>query len=211
MTTRSVREIVQVRSQMQALSAELIPYATENVTTQIRNAVRFQGVPEKQKNLARATITLNMDANTFFQVPGSDLAQLIGDREQTYERRFTSASEMAALWGGDKPNGYVIPEKLADKRGAKKARLFRNRGYMIIMMHGLNKYSWCQETKLFTLTLALAFFGENLQFVTGEPPPAPPADLPSGAEYDLVSGEHVVRADAPAWTVARARAFLGEY
>ena len=76
---------------------------------------------------------------------------------------------------------------------------------------GVNNFSYTRETKKFILTLAFAFFSENLNFATGEQPPlAPEGWSSSEAAYDIVSMSWVQRANAPAWTTARARDHFGE-
>ena len=53
---------------------------------------------------------------------------------------------------------------------------------------GVNNFSYTRETKKFILTLAFAFFSENLNFATGEQPPlAPEGWSSSEAAYDIVS------------------------
>ena len=63
-------------------------------------------------------------------------------------------------------------------------------------------------TQIFRLHLALAFYGENLNFVSGVPPPPAPA---AGDQFDIVDLKHVNRVDAAAWTLARANAHFGEF
>ena len=72
---------------------------------------------------------------------------------------------------------------------------------------GSNKFSYCTETKTFILSLSLAFFGMNLKFISGKPPPAPPEE---GMAFDIVTLAYVNRNNAVAWTRARARAHFGE-
>lgn len=120
------------------------------------------------------------------------------------------------MWGSKKlRNGWVIPEKFGIVAGSKRARSARNRGYIVIMTHndedgkGANKITYCVESKLFTLTLGAAFFGENLRFVEGAAPPPMPAG--KGWAFDIVDGVYVQRgADAVTWTAHRAREHFGE-
>ena len=206
-----------VNKQIHILRNELNPNDRENITSLLRNEVRFQAVPEKIKNLQCARIEFPMEYATFLQVPYALEADPVGDRELTVEYFLRDEAEMRELWGGALPNGWVVPEKQPDKAGRKRERLESQKGYMIIMMHndkdskGVNKFTYTRETKKFILTLALAFFSENLNFVSGEqPPPAPEGWSSTEAAYDIVSMSWVNRANAPAWTKARARDHFGE-
>ena len=64
-----------------------------------------------------------------------------------------------------------------------------------------------RETKLFILTLAAAWYQENLRFTRGQPPPPPPS---KSAALDIVTQTYVERTNAAAWTLARAREHFGE-
>ena len=123
------------------------------------------------------------------------------------------------MWGAKRlPNGWVIPEKLGVRAGSKRVRTARNRGYVVLMTHsdedgkGANKFTYNIESKVFTLTLGAAFFGENLRFIEGAaPPPKPEGDGEDGEwAYDIVDGKYVNRLDAPVWTAHRAREHYGE-
>ena len=58
-----------VNKQIHILRNELNPNDRENITSLLRNEVRFQAVPEKIKNLQCARIEFPMEYATFLQVP----------------------------------------------------------------------------------------------------------------------------------------------
>jgi hypothetical protein len=101
-------------------------------------------------------------------------------------------------------------------RGRKRTLHQNKQGYMLVMTHddedgtGNNSLSYCMETKELTITLSLAFFGENFQFVDGA---TPPTCDDASLEFDIVTRTHVNRLDpnVPTWTEARARAHFGEH
>ena len=86
-------------------------------------------------------------------------------------------------------------------------------GYMLVMTHddvngkGANKISYCLETKTLTIFLSVAFFGENLKFVDGAPPPLCEDDA---LAFDIVTRTHVDRTlPSTPWSEARALAHFG--
>ena len=97
-----------------------------------------------------------------------------------------------------------------DRRGSKRTRTIRHQGYVLVMMHadedlkGVNKVSYCIETKKATLTLSLALFGTNLKYKRGATLPPRDAGVPSTHEFDIVTRTYVDRATSPTWTEARA-------
>ena len=65
-----------VNKQIHILRNELYPNDRENITSLLRNEVRFQAVPEKIKNLQCARIEFPMEYATFLQVPLIDSLSL---------------------------------------------------------------------------------------------------------------------------------------
>jgi len=183
---------------------------TSSTLRVLRNECRFQMTVEASTDLRNATAVMRgVDFGRFSLIPGSEAAEWKGDRPLTLIYYYLDLADLARLWDG-RPNGWVIPEKAPDARGVVRKRLARNKGFMLPMVHddkdgkGANRLTYCMETKELRLTLALAFFGENLKFIDGAPPPK----APNGTKYDITTRAHVPHARA--LTVGDARVFYGE-
>ena len=74
-----------VNKQIHILRNELNPNDRENITSLLRNEVRFQAVPEKIKNLQCARIEFPMEYATFLQVPLIDSLSLSLSRARMQE------------------------------------------------------------------------------------------------------------------------------
>ena len=182
----------------------------------LRNEVRHQMVPENQQNLAAAVAVVDIEWSTFRATDVGKAAEWEGDPAGTYTHYFLDEAELSSFFSPNgwvsspRLNGWVIPEKSADKRGSKRLRSTRNQGYLLVMMHadedlrGVNKVSYCLETKKVTITLSLALFGVNLKYKRGASLPPRDAGVPSTHEFDIVTRTYVDRATSPTWTEARA-------
>lgn len=67
-----------------------------------------------------------------------------------------------------------------------------------------------QETKELNLYLGVGFYGMNLKYVKGAPPPPREAGVPNSHEYDIITRTYVNRATARTWTVDRAITNIGK-
>ena len=94
--------------------------------------------------------------------------------------------------------GWTVPDPEPDKLGRERKRT-RNKGFILIDKAGVHKATYCMETKVFKLHLALAYFGENLQFVRGSDPGSK-----KKKQYDMVTRTHRVPTAEPPLTLGRA-------
>ena len=157
--------------------------------------VRLQSVPEKQDSLSNACIELRNFSLSQAVVITNDL-KWRGDRSLTFDSYLTEVELRRLI-----PQlGWEVPAPEPDRAGRIRTRR-RNKGFLLIMTHkdqdesGTNRIEYCMETKRFRVFLALAHFGENLEFVRG-------AVLPEGVgKYDLVTRAHLGRRAAHADSV----------
>ena len=187
------------------------------VGDKMRNEARHQMVPENQKNMAFATATVDIAWSDFRMTDAGKKAEWEGDAAGTYTHYFIDEAELSSFWSPSAPklNGWVIPEKPADKRGSKRRRTARQQGYVLVMMHddrnltGANKISYCIETKKATLVLSLALFGVNMKFKQGASLPPRPDGVPNEHQFDIVTRSFVDRTTTTVWSEARSvRSFI---
>jgi len=77
----------------------------------------------------------------------------------------------------------------------------RNKGFVLVDSTGDNFAVYCMETKVLKLHLALALFGENLEFVRGVDPGEGDGDA---TQYDIVTRAHRNPLQLPALSLGRA-------
>lgn len=180
----------------------------------LRNEARYQIVPESGIDLRYACVEMAMDYSKFLNIPHAKKAEWLGDRQLTYQYKFKDLGEIRDLWPNGLGNTWIIPEKPPDKRGAKRVRTQRNRGYIQIMDHQdedgsmSNLMTYCCETKRARWLFAAAFIGEGLKWVSGATPPPPSPGTPKRFEYDFVTRDYVDRRQVH-FTEARALAHVG--
>ena len=191
------------------------PGAGQALQKMLRNESRLQMVLPAQKNIGKATAVIRaVEQSALLTHPlmrDAERIMDVGDRAQTFVRRLTGAADLNLLWGGAFANGWVIPEKEARDGRAKRQRLPRYQGFMLVGEESEdNKLSYCKETKELELTLALSFFSSNLEWVDGAQikPPAPPQM--QQPKFDLVSRTWFSATEAPAETLKRVRDHFGQ-
>ena len=109
---------------------------------------------------------------------------------------------------GDKYTVRFPPEtekKMGKKRSAEPVcpiieRRVVDRSYFQSNEHLSNKISYCMETKVLTVTLAVAHFDETCHHKAGKEPPKP---AKPDQDYDPVRREWVDRASTDVWTQER--------
>ena len=191
------------------------------ITKPIRNECRLQITPDEVPNLRAAVAEIrDYDHGKFMLLMRGREPEWLGDRELTFVYYLSGDDDVQALWPCGLPNGWVVPEKMPGKSGRKRVRAAKHRGYMLVFTHqdvdgkGANKITYCLETKTLTITLAVGFFNENLEFDDGAEPPA--CDLEGEYDREHVGFDIVNRvwmdrssADAPVWNEGRALLYYG--
>ena len=175
------------------------------------NEVMLQAVPEKQENFESSLVTLRgfCLAHALALVQGVEGIAWRGDRSLTLDIYLT-IDDLRSILGTLPSDGWVIPEKEPDAAGIIRKRT-KNKGYLLVMTHddedgrGSTVLSYCVETKRLTLRLALSYFGENLKFIRGARLP-PKQEGEGEYQFDIVTRTYQDRAQAEAWTEARALA-----
>ena len=85
--------------------------------------------------------------------------------------------------------------------------LRRWRGYILLEPEAELQYS--TETKELTLVLNAGFYGTNMDFIKGCPPPDAPANLGKNPRFDIVERKWLRRSAAGVISEARALAHFG--
>ena len=166
----------------------------------VANEIRLQGIPEKQDNLARSLITLRA-TSLASAVAVAPALEWRGDRALTLEQPLTRA-DLERICTLNAALGWRVADPEPTRSGAQRKRK-RNKGFILVEPAETNRAVYCMETKVLQLELALALFGENLEFVRGLDPGdgIHPLAMP---QYDIVTRTHRAATSVPARTLARA-------
>ena len=109
-----------------------------------------------------------------------------------------------------KHTGWIVPEREPSRNGAKRQRLGRHRGYMLVYMHddvdgrGSNFIRYSLESRKLEIGLSVGFFGDNLEWVRGAQPPPAGKGLGNKPQYDIVTRTWRKRQAQPPLTLTRA-------
>ena len=192
---------------------------------------RFQCAPAYDKTMDKSIVTIrSFEFMRWLTIPGASDALSAGDRANTLTKTLTEP-ELRKILG---KLGWVVPEKeqrVGKHKSARRERCAprageraRGRacawasvrvgaacrwcGYILVNSEGA-EMAYGTETKEFMLTLPCSFYGTNLDFIRGVPPPPCPDHLGKNARYDIVDHNWLPRKNCGIITEARAVAHFG--
>ena len=178
----------------------------------LANEARSQLVPEHQQNFYKAYFILRgFSLARFLKIAGGK-EKWRGDRSLTLDLEIEDEEHFGEIFGQELAHGWMVGKLDPTVNGRKRPRK-RGHGYLLPFFHedvdggDTNKISFNLELKRLTGCLSLGYFGLNLQFIRGVPPPAcPPSLADRQPAWDIVSGEWVPREGEGAVVLTAARA-----
>ena len=192
---------------VQVLAEHTISTGSIDVTYELanlRNEMYAQVTPEK-------TVQPSL-ANALVQLRGYDFSKLqglmhaagrrltwIGDRGLTFEYHLTSLDDILTLFGMVRA-GWIVPEKDPARNGAKRKRLARHLGFILLFFSGSNFIRYSLEKRTLEIFLSVGFYGTNLMHFRGAEPEA------GAGVYDIVTRTWRAPNAQPPLTLARAKA-----
>ena len=152
------------------------------------------------------TLIVPLDEPKLRAIIGNKLGWLVPEKEQRAGRR---KSQRRARYAPPPPPSHArLGTRPPSHCRLRALPLHRWQGYVLPDPEkGEMRYS--TETKELTIFLPSGFYGANLDFVKGVPPPPCPDGLGKNPRYDIVERKWIARKDAGIITHGRAVQYYG--